>query len=56
MLKNNIVMRNMRQADRAVETIGSDMWLGLDDLEKSKRTIGARLNHLIDLKVIKEMA
>lgn len=34
-LKNNIVMRNMRQTDRAVETIGSDMWLGLDDLEKS---------------------
>jgi len=34
-LKNNIVMRNMRQTDRVVETIGSDMWLGLDDLEKS---------------------
>lgn len=75
-LKNNIVMRNMRQTDRAVETIGSDMWLGLDDLEKSilaymsatkcvttnelvehtgksKRTVGTRLNHLIDLKIIK---
>lgn len=33
-LKNNIVMRKMRQSDRAVESIGTDMWHGLDDLEK----------------------
>lgn len=75
-LKNNIIMRKMRQSDRVVETIGTDMWLGLDDLEKtilaymsgtkcittnelaertgkSKRTIGMRLNHLIDLNIIK---
>lgn len=33
-LKNSIVMRKMRQSDRAVESIGTDMWHGLDDLEK----------------------
>lgn len=34
-LKNNIVMRKMRQSDRTVESIGMDMWHGLDDLEKA---------------------
>ncbi len=34
-LKNNIVMREMRQSDRAVESIGTDLWDELDDLEKA---------------------
>lgn len=34
-LKNNILMRNMRSADRAVEAIGTDKWNSLDDLDKS---------------------
>lgn len=33
-LKNNIVMRTMRQSDRAAENIGVDIWNQLDDLEK----------------------
>ena len=34
-LKNNIVMRTMRQSDRTVENIGSDVWEELDYLEKA---------------------
>ena len=34
-LKNNIVMRSMRQADRAAAEIGNDVWNEIDDLEKS---------------------
>ncbi len=33
-LKNNITARNLRQKDRAKETIGRDEWGNLDDLEK----------------------
>lgn len=33
-LKNNIAARNLRQKDRAKETIGRDEWGSLDDLEK----------------------
>lgn len=33
-LKNNIAMRTMRQADRAASNLGEDVWDGLDDLEK----------------------
>lgn len=33
-LKNNIVVRRMRQSDRTVATIGTDLWQELDDLEK----------------------
>ena len=75
-LKNNIVMRTMRQVDRTHNSIGHDKWTQLDDLEKmimtfagsrkeitrnelealtgkASRTIIARLNHLIDMKLIK---
>ncbi len=34
-LKNNIIMRKIRQSDRAVASVGTDMWNMLDDLEKS---------------------
>lgn len=33
-LKNNIIMRTMRQSDCAAKRIGSDEWKQLDDLEK----------------------
>lgn len=33
-LKNNIVMRKMRQEDRVVANIGDDTWKNLDDLSK----------------------
>lgn len=33
-LKNNIVMRKIRQSARTAESIGTDMWHELDDLEK----------------------
>jgi ATP-dependent DNA helicase RecG len=75
-LKNNIIMRNIRQSDRIAASVGENIWEGLDDLEKqilafmggrkqvktselahytfkSSRTINKRLNHLIDLKLIK---
>ena len=75
-LKNNIVMRTMRQSDRTVENIGNDIWDKLDDLERkiliymgsratviraeleqyinrSGRTVGARLNHLMELGLVK---
>lgn len=34
-LKNNIIMRTMRQEDRAVKNVGNDIWRHLDELEKS---------------------
>lgn len=34
-LKNNIVMRNIRQEDRAAKTIGDEVWDSLDELERS---------------------
>ena len=75
-LKNNIVMRAMRQSDRAIENIGNDIWDKLDDLERkilvymgsrtivtraeleqhinrSGRTVGARLNHLMEMGLVK---
>lgn len=75
-LKNNIVMRTMRQTDRTQENIGSELWDLLDDLERSiltymvsrkkvtrleleghtersGRTVANRLNHLIELGIIK---
>ena len=75
-LKNNIVMRTMRQSDRTIENIGNDIWDKLDDLERkilvymgsratvtraeleqhisrSGRTVGARLNHLMELGLVK---
>jgi ATP-dependent DNA helicase RecG len=33
-LKNNIVMRTLRQKDRTMESIGSEIWMQLDELEK----------------------
>ena len=33
-LKNNIIVRSMRQADRAAEDIRNDVWNEIDDLEK----------------------
>jgi ATP-dependent DNA helicase RecG len=33
-LKNNIVMRTLRQKDRTIESIGSEIWMQLDELEK----------------------
>lgn len=33
-LKNNIIMRTMRQTDRTAESIGGDVWNNLDDLER----------------------
>ncbi len=75
-LKNNIVMRTMRQTDRLVTNIGNDIWNKLDELERkilaymgskatvtraelelhtgrSGRTIGVRLNHLMEIGLIK---
>lgn len=75
-LKNNIVMRTMRQSNRTVENIGNDIWDKLDDLgrkilvymgsratvtraeleqhiNRSGRTVGARLNHLIKMGLVK---
>lgn len=75
-LKNNIVMRTMRQSDRMEGNIGSSVWSELDELEKTiltfmgskkdvrraelekitgkaGRTITVRLNHLIELGIIK---
>lgn len=75
-LKNNIVMRTMRQSDRMEDNIGSSIWCELDELEKTiltfmgskkevrraeleiltgkaARTITTRLNHLIELGIIK---
>lgn len=75
-LKNNIVMRTMRQSDRTIENIGDDIWDKLDDLERkilvymgsrttvtraeleqhinrSGRTVGARLNHLMEMGLVK---
>ena len=34
-LKNNIVMRTMRQEDRTVKNVGNDIWGHLDELEKN---------------------
>lgn len=33
-LKNNILMRTLRQVNRAAESVGEDVWNELDDLEK----------------------
>lgn len=33
-LKNNIVMRNLRRKDRAVEYVGEDVWRQLDSLDR----------------------
>jgi len=33
-LKNNIVMRSIRQTDRAAAEVGNDVWNEIDDLEK----------------------
>lgn len=33
-LKNNIVMRNLRKKDRAAESIGEDIWGALDDTDR----------------------
>lgn len=75
-LKNNIVMRTMRQSDRTIENIGDDIWDKLDELERkilvymgskaavtrveleqhtnrSGRTVGGRLHHLMDLGLVK---
>lgn len=75
-LKNNIVMRSMRQSDRMEGNIGSSVWRELDELEKTiltfmgskkevrrveletltgkaGRTITVRLNHLIEIGIIK---
>lgn len=75
-LKNNIVMRTMRQSDSASKIIGDEIWDRLDDLERSiltymgshnlvtraelseftgkaGRTVGVRLNHLIENNIIK---
>lgn len=75
-LKNNIEVRTMRQADKLQESLGNSIWGELDDLErqilsymsgrkqvrtidlvtctgKSKRTIGMRLNRLIEQHIIK---
>lgn len=38
-LKNNIVMRSMRQADRAEESIGGAVWDELDELDELERSI-----------------
>ncbi|MBO4599486.1 MAG: putative DNA binding domain-containing protein [Bacteroidales bacterium] len=32
-LKNNIVMRNLRKKDRAIDSIGEDIWATLDDTD-----------------------
>lgn len=32
-LKNNIVMRNLRKKDRAIDSIGEDIWTTLDDTD-----------------------
>lgn len=33
-LKNNIVMRNLRRKDRAMESVGEDVWLQMDDVDR----------------------
>lgn len=33
-LKNNIVMRNLRRIDRALEYVGEDVWQQLDDVDR----------------------
>lgn len=33
-LKNNIVMRNIRRKDKAMKSVGEEMWSVLDDLER----------------------
>lgn len=33
-LKNNIVMRNIRRKDKAIKSVGEEIWKGLDDLER----------------------
>jgi len=33
-LKNNIVMRNLRKKDRTIESIGEDVWRLLDDTDR----------------------
>lgn len=38
-LKNNIVMRQLRQKDRTVDQIGSDIWDELDELDRKIITI-----------------
>lgn len=75
-LKNNIVMRTLRQKGHAVESIGSDLWSHLDLVEqmlltymvnhgpasraelseyvdKSAGTVISRLNHLMEIGVVK---
>lgn len=75
-LRNNIVMRTIRQQEKTQRNIKDEVWNGLDDLEKdiliymgahqsvktaelaealgkATRTIGKRLNHLIELGIIK---
>lgn len=75
-LKNNIVMRTLRQKGHAMESIGSDTWEHLDMVEqmlltylvnhgpssraqlsdfvdKSSGTVINRLNHLIEIKLVK---
>lgn len=34
-LKNNIMMRRVRQSDRMADNVGKDIWAELDDLEKT---------------------
>lgn len=75
-LKNNIVMRSMRQGNRTVANVGEDIWEKLDELEKkiltymtnrgavrrhvieeytekSSKTITTRLNHMMELGIVK---
>lgn len=75
-LKNNIVMRTLRQEDRTMANIGTERWSQLDELErqilifimnkgatsrsvlvehmeKSAGTIIAKLNHLMDIGIVK---
>ena len=75
-LKNNIVMRTMRQKGHAMESIGTDVWSHLDMVEqmlltfmvnhgpasraqlseyvdKSTGTVISRLNHLIEIGLVK---
>ena len=33
-LKNNIVMRSIRRKDKAIESVGEEVWKELDDLER----------------------
>ena len=75
-LKNNIVMRTLRQKGHAAQSIGTDTWSHLDLVEqmlltymvnhgpasraqlsdfvdKSAGTVISRLNHLIDIGLVK---